>query len=127
MRAPLTPAAASRNVVTRTCCCAVALLMIATGPLGSRPGGQEVFGDARQALVWQVDGRPRWSDLAFFPAIGITVGPALLAGGRRHNAMVFWVLALLFAANALFYAELLGWAATTAQMGLLLALDTMIR
>jgi len=61
------------------------------------------------------------SDLAFFPALALTLLPALLREGKRRNLVFIFVLALLFASNLQFHLE---GAASTAPLRL--GLNTML-
>ena len=61
-------------------------------------------------------------DLAFFPALGLWLAPALLRGGRR-NAVFLVFLSILFVSNLLVHLQLAD-EADTARIGLILAVDT---
>lgn len=61
-------------------------------------------------------------DLAFFPALGLWLAPALLRGGRR-NAHLLIFLAVLFVSNLLVHLQLVD-GTETARTGLILAVDT---
>jgi uncharacterized protein involved in response to NO len=65
-------------------------------------------------------------DLAFFPGLALTLAPALIRARSFRNLPFLVILAVLFAANALFHAEMLGWTKETAGPGLLLAINTVL-
>ena len=65
-------------------------------------------------------------DLAFFPGLALTLAPALIRARSFRNLPFLVILTILFAANALFHAEMLGWTKDTAGPGLLLAINTML-
>jgi uncharacterized protein involved in response to NO len=65
-------------------------------------------------------------DLAFFPGLALTLAPALIRARSFRNLLFLVILTVLFAANALFHAEMLGWTKDTAAPGLLLAVNTVL-
>ncbi len=73
---------------------------------------------------------PAWSiaavDLAFLPALIIALLPALRGSGQAHNQRLLVILALLAGANLLVHAQQLGWTRSTAQVGMVFAVQLIV-
>jgi uncharacterized protein involved in response to NO len=65
-------------------------------------------------------------DLAFYPALAVTVGLPLVRAGKWRNSAFLAMLALLWVANLLFHLEWLGAASGTVAVGIRLAVDIML-
>jgi len=65
-------------------------------------------------------------DLAFFPALGLTIAPSLVHGGKSRNLVFPVFLGVLFIANLIFHVALVRNDATLAGYSLLLAVNTVL-
>lgn len=102
-----------------------------TGALqGSALGLLVVLWILGRIAMWFSGLLPNWlvalCDLAFIPALLITVIGALVHRGSKRNWIFFPILVLLFAGNGLVHGEQLGWFDDTLVKGHRLALDTII-
>jgi uncharacterized protein involved in response to NO len=65
-------------------------------------------------------------DLAFLPALAIAVGVPLVRAGERRNLIFLLLLAVLWLANGLMHADLLGLIPNLARKGMFLGLDLVV-
>jgi uncharacterized protein involved in response to NO len=65
-------------------------------------------------------------DLAFLPALAVGIGVPLVRSGQRRNLLFLPLLAVLWTANVLVHAELLGMAPNLERKGIFLGLDLIV-
>lgn len=65
-------------------------------------------------------------DLAFLPALAVSIGVPLVRSGERRNLLFLPLLAALWAGNLLVHAAILGMAPHLARKGILLGLDVIV-
>jgi len=103
----------------------------ASTPLGGAPlAALAVLWLAGRVAVWLSGLLPpaivALADLAFLPALAVTVAVPLIRAGALRNIVFLLLLAVAFAGNAMVHLERLGWTADTASTGNLLGLDLVV-
>ena len=65
-------------------------------------------------------------DLAFLPALALSIAPALVRAKNRRNFVMLGILAALFSANLVVHADALGMAPGHARTGCILGVDVVV-